>query len=565
MIIEGLTEAQSRVVQYEGHALVVACPGSGKTKTMASKAAWVLTCNPEAKVLAVSFTRDSAAELKSRILASVPNPSDVRQRLSVGTFHAIALEQLRRSDIRLKLLSDTESHLMLERAVALTGLDISLEEARQAVDFGLAGGKLPERGPWAVVFQAWQNLMQRVGAHDLGSILPLAVDGMKHGRVRPLMADVILADECQDADDAQLEWLLLHARAGSVVTIVGDDDQAIYGWRKARGHAGMMAFQKALDARLLQLDINFRCRQEILDFAGKILIPVRDRVAKNLKAARGKGGKVSVFFATSRAEEAEAAVRWCAQTPESSTAILVRSNFHLNDLEAACLGQNVAYIRADGESLFDERGATLLVALLKAARLKDDAAMELVLAATGESEKNISRLSKRHGAARTVLNTLDDQKSKQIKNISKTPLREAIGLAADWLMKVFKNQPAVSRSIGPAARVLMKIQNHNNKPQSLTSCLAAIRRRQEKQKNGVILMTMHGSKGLEFDRVWIARAAVGITPHRMGLIDEERRLFYVAATRAKDYLVLSCGAPDMPSPFWQEGNLSLSDHTVCFG
>ena len=243
----------------------------------------------------------------------------------------------------------------------------------------------------------------------------------------------------------------------------------------------------------------------------------------------------------------------------------MRSNFHLNDIEAACLGQNVAYIRADGESLFDERGATLLVALLKAARLKDDAAMELVLAATGESEKNISRLSKRHGAARTVLNTLDDQKSKQIKNISKTPLREAIGLAADWLMKVFKNQPAVSRSIGPAARVLMKIQNHNNKPQSLTACLAAIRRRQEKQKNGVILMTMHGSKGLEFDRVWIARAAVGITPHRMGLIDEERRLFYVAATRAKDYLVLSCGAPDMPSPFWQEGNLSLSDHTVCFG
>jgi superfamily I DNA/RNA helicase len=108
----------------------------------------------------------------------------------------------------------------------------------------------------------------------------------------------------------------------------------------------------------------------------------------------------------------------------------------------------------------------------------------------------------------------------------------------------------------------MKIQNHNNKPQSLTSCLAAIRRRQEKQKNGVILMTMHGSKGLEFDRVWIARAAMGITPHRMGLIDEERRLFYVAATRAKDYGVLSCGAPDMPSIFWQEGNLSLSDDAL---
>ena len=123
-------------------------------------------------------------------------------------------------------------------------------------------------------------------------MLRLAVEGMEQGTIPPYPFTYLLVDEFQDTDPLQYRWIELHAKAGSIVTVVGDDDQSIYAFREALGYRGMESFITEFDAKPVVLGSNYRCRAEILSAADRVIRNNVDRIAKVLRAEKGAGGSV---------------------------------------------------------------------------------------------------------------------------------------------------------------------------------------------------------------------------------------------------------------------------------
>jgi superfamily I DNA/RNA helicase len=133
--------------------------------------------------------------------------------------------------------------------------------------------------------RAYEEILLRNGKIDFQDLVLRALRGMEQGRIAPLAAAHLLVDEFQDTDESQLAWVLAHARAGVEVTAVGDDDQSIYGWRRALGHQGMERFAQALHARRIGLGINYRSRREIVQQAAILIARNRGRARQNKSRA----------------------------------------------------------------------------------------------------------------------------------------------------------------------------------------------------------------------------------------------------------------------------------------
>ncbi|MFC0402967.1 ATP-dependent helicase [Paraburkholderia rhizosphaerae] len=551
-MLDGLNPQQREVVESRRPCLAIACPGAGKTKTIAAKAAWLLS-QPKAIVGAVTFSKDAAAELRDRILALAG--ADAKRRLLAGTFHSLAFRQLgggtgRKRDIA----SDGDRAGLIARVLAERGLTWKVEEViplieRVKTNFGRVDAGTTE----AEIYHAYQEALARNGKIDFQDMLRLSVEGMEAGDIEPYAVTDLLVDEFQDTDPLQYRWVELHARAGATVTVVGDDDQSIYGFRSALGVRGMESFASTFEAQRIVLGSNYRCRDEILSAADRVIRNNVDRISKLLHAERGGGGAVSGLRFEDEYADAVAAIE--AMQPRlaagQSCAILARTNRILDPLEAVCQSHGVSYFRASGYSVLNRPQGALLCNLLEIVQGAKDNGLDAVLAHMGMGSDGRGSLHRAMGPTLVqkqkkdlVALGLTDETATAYRNFMKRLAewqelcgRQFYSLALEgvreWMLSYAKAEAAIraiqatydviSRLNGPFTERIEFLRRDNNKP----------------VPGALILTTMHSSKGLEWDHVWISRAEEGVVPDDKSPESEERRLFYVAMTRARESLVMT--------------------------
>ena len=405
-IIAPLNDAQREAVTApSGHLLVLAGAGSGKTRVLVHRIAWLLAARDATPfgILAVTFTNKAASEMRTRIEAILGRPAG---GMWVGTFHGLAHRLLRAHwrDAALPesfQILDSDDQLRCIRRV-LRGLDV--DEQRWPVkqvqafinarkDEGLRAAHLEDRDDaWMVrmlrIYKAYEEACERAGVVDFAELLLRChelfrdrEDMLAHYRER---FRHILVDEFQDTNTIQYAWLRLLAGGAGYLCCVGDDDQSVYGWRGARIE-NILQFPKDFpDARTVRLEQNYRSSGNILAAANALIANNQGRMGKSLWTEDDDGEPIAIYAAFNDIDEARFIVARIRQWIESGSrrdevAVLYRVSAQSRVLEEALLAQGVAY-RVYGGLRFYERAEirNALAYCRLAVNRDDDAAFERV-------------------------------------------------------------------------------------------------------------------------------------------------------------------------------------------
>ena len=633
-----LSSKQRQVVDCLDHCLVVACPGSGKTRVLVHKVAHILKVDPGARIIIVTFTAESAMEIRKRVIELVGQ--EFARKIASGTFHSIALNQLKQHGFKGTIIGDGQMRQYVERAVAecrLFGMEFDeasavIEMAKTTPDYE------PANDNHGRLFHAYSRLLEQNNVIDFADMLSRTVRGMREGEIQPKSCTYLMIDEAQDIDGMQYAWAVEHIidrvdRKGSLFTVVGDDDQSIYRFRRALGYAGMMRFRDEFSAKVITLDTNYRCRSEILSSASKVILNNASRVDKSLEAARGKGGVTKATLFATPASEAAAVVdkikdmssanpvrapikykrmnkdntatdEWYTYTvgiQKDEWAILARNNYNLRVLAADLKAQGIPYF-FNGTDLWSDRPVCLAVSLLHSLITRKKVGFDIALYFAGIGESVLDELHNEFGEDFTdllsgkvdiskygrgteeTLKKFLEQLPKWDKALAKQKdhrVNNAIRGAFDW----FKNNLNTNRDDSDNGK---KKNSYNieyrklndsceimcNMKGSLIDRIKMVTSKPEPPKKesttdgfehgAVYLGTLHSSKGLEFDNVWMLSMSEGVIPDLKDLTpethEEERRLFYVGMTRAKNNLFIS--AVENQSSFIVETGIPMEISTL---
>lgn len=573
-VLEKLNPSQREVVDCRDHCVAVAVPGAGKTATIAAKAALLLS-NPALTVGAVTFSKDAAIELRDRIL-KLAGPT-AKKRLVAGTFHSLAYKQLGKNGGKLNdIVTDGVRAAIVGQILQERGIDWKVEDALASIERSKHHLDDPKPGTVdAQIFEAYQAALSRNGKIDFQDMLRMAVAGMLTGGIRPYSVHHLLVDEYQDCDSLQSRWTSLHAAAGSVVCVVGDDDQTIFGFRDALGYQGMEAFIKEFDARAIVLGKNYRSHSEILSAADKIIRNNAQRISKDLLAHRGSGGSVEFKRFDDEYKEAVAVVETLAPAIRAgkTAAVLARTNRILDPIEAVCRSHGVKYYRAAGKSILDRPEAALMGDMLELIQRAKLTGVDALLGYSGIGTLELQQLHAQEAAEGELISAprkkdlvesgISEETAEKYRDFLKRLAewralydREFHALTLDWVrewMLKYVTEDAGKRAINTCYDVLSQL----NGP--FVARLEYLRRRNnEPAADALVLTTMHASKGREWDSVAIVRAEETIVPDSESPESEERRLFYVAVTRARDCLFISTAKKNPTSRFVLEAGLSLT-------
>ncbi len=406
-IIDPLNPAQREAVTAEApHVLVLAGAGSGKTRVLVHRIAWVIQTGGVSPygILAVTFTNKAAAEMRGRIegLLQVPPGG-----MWVGTFHGLAHRLLRAhwQEVGLpkgfQILDAEDQQRMLKRIIKGLGLDDSKWPPRQAQGFinarkdeGLRPHHLdaagdPTQDTLIDIYRAYQQACDSAGLVDFAELLLRAhelwlqrPDVLAHYQAR---FRHILVDEFQDTNRIQYAWVRMLAGERGQVFIVGDDDQSIYGWRGARVENIQRFQQDFPDTCLIRLEQNYRSSGNILKAANALIRHNSDRLGKNLWTEDEDGEPIRFFAAFNEQEEArfvaETIQQWVEQGhARADCAVLYRSNAQSRVLEEAMLMAGLPYRVYGGMRFFERAEIKDALAYLRLlANEHDDAAFERVV------------------------------------------------------------------------------------------------------------------------------------------------------------------------------------------
>jgi DNA helicase-2/ATP-dependent DNA helicase PcrA len=549
-----------------GPVLCVAPAGSGKTTTLVARVAWLVGAagaDPGA-IAAITFNTRAAEELRARLDPALAPLGIAAGAVRVRTFHALGLEVLRDPGACRELRArdpvlrhacpdlDASARRRLDGAFSRLKLDLGVTAADVARD--------PAPGPVARAFLAYEATLAASGGIDFDDLVALALrhleaDATLLARWRSRCAH-LLVDEVQDVDASQLRLALLLAAPANRIFLVGDDDQSIYGWRLAdvRRVLGLAAALPGL--RRVDLEVNYRCPAPVVAAAVRLVEHNAERFAKRVRPRPGAAGRLVMAPAqTARDPAGETAVAarvldgW---PPDGGTrAVLARTRRELLPAAALALERGIPF-RADGVSLLLEdprvdgilaeaaalpaaiahllRLGRVAVALEREERRPAGSAVIAGSSAVGEATR---RPPVRGSAAPPPeAADLDDPRDDD------PPLADLLGAVLAWATA----QPtleALTAAIHDARARLVAL------------------REEEPQ---LTLATAHATKGLEFDHVLVVGMSEGRFPSPRSLADaadparaleEERRLAYVAWTRARRTLTLAY-EPDAPSRFMIE-------------
>ena len=405
--LNGLNERQcSAVTAPLSNTLVLAGAGSGKTRVLVSRIAWLVEAqniSPHA-ILAVTFTNKAAGEMKTRLGGLMNCPL---QGLWVGTFHGLCHRLLRRHYQEAKLpqqfhiLDSDDQARVIKRAIAALNLDIEKWPVKQAQSFINARkdeGLRPQHinpqqyGPMRTlihIYQTYEQACQTAGVIDFAEILLRTHELLRDNPA--LLAhyqqrfQAILVDEFQDTNTTQYAWIRLLAGEHAIVMAVGDDDQSIYGWRGAKIENIQRFSRDFANTQVIRLEQNYRSTSTILDAANALIANNGSRMGKNLWTDGHAGEKIVVFSAFNELEEARfVSDRILSEIKNGRSvddiAILYRSNAQSRVLEEALLRAGIAY-RIHGGLRFFERAEIkdALAYLRLLSNPHDDTAFERVV------------------------------------------------------------------------------------------------------------------------------------------------------------------------------------------
>jgi DNA helicase-2/ATP-dependent DNA helicase PcrA len=631
-IIDPLNDAQREAVTAtQEPLLVLAGAGSGKTRVLVHRVAWLIQVEHLSPygILAVTFTNKAAGEMRTRIEQLVNLPT---RGMWVGTFHGLAHRLLRAHwqeaglPQSFQVLDSDDQYRVIRRLLKAMELDESRWPPRQLQwfinarkDEGQRPQHIDHKGdPFLrqqlAVYQAYEEQCQRAGLVDFAELLLRAHElWLQHPAVLAHYQQRfrhILVDEFQDTNTIQYAWLRVLAGRGGHITMVGDDDQSIYGWRGARVE-NLQRFEKDFPgARTLRLEQNYRSTGTILKAANALIAHNDGRLGKNLWTAGSDGEPICLYAALNEQDEARFVVDRIQAlidkgAARSDIAILYRSNAQSRVFEERLLQCAIAYRVYGGLRFFERQEIKDTLAYLRLCQNReDDASFDRIVnhPPRGIGERTLgevrarARLDKtslwaaalalRHsdalsGRARNALGgffTLVDTLAEAITELELPEQVEHVvgcaGLKDHYAKEKGEKGQARLENLDELINAAREYDYEVEDDETLEplaaflshAALEAGEGQGDKWADCVQLMTLHSAKGLEFDTVFLCGLEEGLFPHRRsaeesGRLEEERRLCYVGITRARRQLTLSYaehrrlhGSENycMPSRFIQE-------------
>ena len=469
-LLDDLNPAQREAVTAPaGHYLVLAGAGSGKTRVLTHRIGWLLEVERVSpwSILAVTFTNKAAAEMRLRTQTLV---GDGPRGLSIGTFHGIAHRLLRRHwreanlPESFQIIDSDDQQRLIKRTIQGLGIDEARFPPRQAAWFINSAkdeGKRPEAidaagnplaGTLIDIYVAYERACQRAGLVDFAELLLRAHELwlndealLAHYRERYRH---LLIDEFQDTNTLQYAWIRVLAGNSGQVFVVGDDDQAIYGWRGARVENVQHFLRDFPNAKTIRLEQNYRSTANILGAANAVIAHNPSRLGKQLWTADGSGDPIEVYAAYNEQDEARFVIERIreyikADHAASEVAILYRSNAQSRNFEEQLVQNNIAYRVYGGQRFFDRAEIKDALAYLRLiANRHDDAAFERVVNTPprGIGDRTIDLLRARARREDTsmweaVLGELTDSTlAGRAKNALRAFLELIEGLARDCLV-----------------------------------------------------------------------------------------------------------------------------------
>jgi len=591
-------EQLAAVTLPAGHALILAGAGSGKTRVLTTRLAWLLQSGAvtPAGVLAVTFTNKAAREMLTRLTAMLAvNP----RGMWIGTFHGLCNRMLRAHHQEAGLprefqILDTQDQLAAVKRV-LRAMNVDEDRfAPRDVQYFIMGRK--EEGlrardvaagddtsrRYAELYDAYDEQCRREGVADFAELLLRSFELLQ--RNEPLREHYrarfrhLLVDEFQDTNRLQYRWLKLLAGEGASLFAVGDDDQSIYAFRGA--NVGNMAeFEREYPGARVRLEQNYRSQGNILEAANALIAHNTKRLGKNLWTAAGAGEPLRVFEAQSDADEA----RWMVEEIQAlkrdgarldEVALLYRSNAQSRVLEHALFTAGLAYRVYGGLRFFERAEVKHALAYLRlvASPADDNAFLRVVnFPARGIGARTLEGLQDAARAAgRNLYETALANPGKVAPFIALVEAlrEECAGLtlaervelvvAKSGLLDHYKREREGAERLENLGELVNAAAAFSAEDVAIESgedadpliaflthaALEAGEHQAGEGQEALQLMTMHSAKGLEFSAVFVSGLEEGLFPHEQSVLEkdgleEERRLMYVALTRARERLYLS--------------------------
>ncbi|MBQ7083954.1 MAG: ATP-dependent helicase [Anaerotignum sp.] len=585
-----LNENQKQAICHEtGPMLVLAGPGSGKTTVLLCRILRLLEkglAKPD-QILALTFSKAAAEEMKERFRRA-KGPEGV----AFGTFHSVFFRILRRkygwSTERVFQEEERRAVLrnMLEEAkwdipdleeyisVFLSQLSLMSSELESVNTFEPAGIPAVE---FRKLFHTYERYKERHEKLDFDDMLTMCHHLLKtdaeartawQGKYR-----FILVDEFQDVNRAQFECLRMLAEEHRNLFVVGDDDQSIYAFRGARPDFLLQFPMLYPDAQRVTLNTNYRSTDRVIALAERVISNNEVRFAKEMHGTGIDGDKVTFFLADDVTAEADRIAEKIADLMDegvalSEMAVIYRTNLQGGVFARALYKKGIPYeLRESGANVYDHWIAKdLLAYLFLAENEESDSALRRILNKPkryigrdllAEAEKMPYTLMRSFFACPSLKkwqeehleNLRADLNQIRRKNVydGLKYIRKVIGYD-EYLEEfaVYRRTSAqvlweIADEVMETARDCEDVKQFRERLEEMSRQMQGQNSHRERKRSGVQLMTMHGAKGLEFSAVFLPSLIEGVVPHEKGLeqVEEERRLFYVAMTRAEEKLCLS--------------------------
>lgn len=594
MNIDDLNKEQQEAVKTtSGPLLVLAGAGSGKTKVLTTRIAYLIKEHGvmPSNILAITFTNKAAKEMKDRVYKQV---GDIASYIQISTFHAFGLRLIRENS---RLLGYESNFVILDSDDSLSVIKKILKEKNidpkvynpKAIKNKISSCKNELMSPeeyskYAIgdfekltldVYKRYETILSVNNSVDFDDLLLLPI---KLFQSYPDILDkyqeryqYILVDEYQDTNEAQYKLTKMLSNKYSNICCVGDNDQSIYSFRGAN-YRNILNFEKDFpNAKIIMLEQNYRSTANILNSANAVIKNNRERKDKKLWTSQGDGEQVVYYRAVSEKEEAAFIVGEIKKLVEAGssyedTAIIYRTNAQSSSLEKEFVTKNIPYKVVGGTSFYSRKEIKDLLAYLRIIyNDKDNISLTRVINVPkrGIGTKTLSDLSIRaeeaglsmfeaiSGGKEQVFKDLVVSLRKLAEELSLTELVDAV-LEASGMRENYKSEKSLEADIRlenlEEFKSITKEFENRDGVTSLEDFLMEISlltdiNEYRDSKNQVSLMTIHAAKGLEFENVFVVGLEEGIFPHINSLLDtkeleEERRLCYVALTRARSKLYI---------------------------
>ena len=603
--LNNLNNAQKEAVLYlDGPLLIVAGAGSGKTKVLTSRITRIIREKKAfpSQILSVTFTNKAAKEMQNRV-SSMLN-SEAIGLPWLGTFHSICAKLLRKHASAAGLTSnftiiDTDDQVRLIKNIC-KGENIDIKQLSPKFILSIID-KWKNKGfyPSEVIinkndiyektilplYKIYQKKLLDLNVCDFGDLILHTVKILeKNSDIRKIYSNnfkYILVDEYQDTNYIQSKWLHLLSEKHKNICCVGDDDQSIYSWRGAEIKNFLEFDQVYKNTKIIRLEENYRSSQNILAVASNLIANNQNRVGKTLKTTMKEGELVKLNCFKNGKDEAigvsdEIEKKLKKKYPFNNIAILVRAIFQTREFEERFLKIGLPYRILGGTKFYERAEIKDCVAYLRLIHQpKDDLAFDRII---NNPKRSIgeSTLKLIHEFSKTNTISLEIASKKLIEQNAIKP-KTKIGLSSFlFLMEKWRNdmnlkkinqvkllQLVLDESGYSAMLKNKKDIDNESRLENIKELLSAMKEfdslesflehvalatsiDQDWEGEKINMMTMHGSKGLEFDVVFLPGWEEGLFPHQKSIdekgqkgLEEERRLAYVGITRAKKKVLIS--------------------------